>query len=80
MQSDTNSYDSGSSHFSSDLKHKANNTLRWFMIVKQQAGLNGCCTSMWKQNGEIITLLHFLYSSISKTERTDDLKEKRGCW
>jgi len=54
-QSDTDSSDAGSSHISSDFKHKANDGSGWFMIVQQQACLNGCCTAMWKETGEIIT-------------------------
>ena len=52
----------------------------WFMIVQQQACLNGCCTAMWKENREIIILLHFPDSFFSKTQRTDYLKDTRQYW
>jgi hypothetical protein len=50
------------------------------MIVQQQACLNGCCTATWKEIGRIITLLHFLGSFFSKTERTYYFKDNRGYW
>ena len=50
------------------------------MIVQQRACLNGCYTARWKENGGLITLLRFLDSLFSKTDRTYYLKGTRGYW
>jgi len=35
---------------------------------RDQSGLNGCCTAMWKANGKTITLSFFLDGLFPKTE------------
>ena len=35
---------------------------------RDQSGLNGCCTAMWKANGKTTTLSLFLDSLFPKTE------------
>ena len=63
--------DAGSSVISSDLKHRANDArdgLSSYSNRRDQSGLNGCCTAMWKANGKTTTLSLFLDSLFPKTE------------
>ena len=63
--------DARSSVISNDLKHSANdarNGLSLFSNRRDQSGLNGCCTAMWKANGKTTTLSLFLASLFPKTE------------
>ena len=63
--------DAGSSVISSDLKHRANDArdgLSSYSNRRDQSGLNGCCTVMWKANGKTTTLSLFLDSLFPKTE------------
>ena len=56
--------DAGSSVISSDLKHRANDArggLSSYSNRRDQSGLNGCCTAMWKQMEK---LPHFHFSWI----------------
>ena len=63
--------DAGSSVISSGLKHTANDAPAGsssYSNRRDQSGLNGCCTAMWKANGETTTLSYFLDSLFPKTE------------
>ena len=63
--------DAGSSVISSDLKHTANDArdgLSSYSNRRDQSGLNGCCTAMWKANEKTTTLSFFLDSLFPKTE------------
>ena len=63
--------DVGSSVISSDLKHRANDSrdgLSSYSNRRDQSGLNGSCTAMWKTNGKTTTLSLFLDSLFPKTE------------
>jgi hypothetical protein len=65
------SSDDGSSVISNNLKHRANDASdgpRSYSNRRDQSGLNGCCTAMWKANGKITTLLLFLDSLFLKIE------------
>jgi hypothetical protein len=56
---------------SSDLKHRANDARvgsSSYSNRRDQSGLNGCCTAMWKANGKTTTLSLFLDSLFPKTE------------
>jgi len=57
--------DAGSSVISRGLKHRANDARDGsssYSNRRDQSGLNGCCTAMWKANGKTITLSLFLES------------------
>ena len=75
-------YSSSFSVISSDLKHRANDArdaLSSYSSRRDQSGLNGCCTAMWKANGKTTTLSLFLDSLFPKTEIPYiDLKDRRG--
>ena len=63
--------DAGSSVISSDLKHRADDArdgLSSYSNRRDQSGLNGCCTAMWKANGKTTTLSLFLDSLFPKAE------------
>ena len=63
--------DAGSSVISSDLKHRANDARDGsssYSNRRDQSGLNGCCTAMWKANGKTTTLSLFLDSLFPETE------------
>jgi hypothetical protein len=63
--------DAGSSVISSDLKHRANDARDGsssYSNRRDQNGLNGCCTAMWKANGKTTTLSLFLQSLFPKTD------------
>jgi len=63
--------DAGSSVISSGLEHRANDARdnsSSYSNRRDQSGLNGCCTAMWKANGKTTTLLFFLDSLFPKTE------------
>ena len=63
--------DAGSSVISRDLKHRANDArdgLSSYSNRRDQSGLSGCCTAMWKANGKTTTLSFFLDSLFPKTE------------
>ena len=63
--------DAGSSVISSSFKHRANDARDGFSSYsnrRDQSGLNGCCTAMWKANGKTTTLSLFLDSLLPKTE------------
>ena len=60
-----------SSIVSSNLKHRANDARdnsSSYSNRRDQSGLDGCCTAMWKANGKTTTLLFFLDSLFPKTE------------
>jgi len=60
-----------SSVISNDLKRRANDAWdgsRWYSNRRDQSGLNGCCTPMWKASGNTTTLLLFLDSLFPKTQ------------
>ena len=62
--------DAGSSFISNDLKHRANDArdgLSSYSNRRDQSGLNGRCTAMWKANGKTTTLSLFLDSLFPKT-------------
>ena len=59
------------SFISNDLKRRANDAwdVSWsYRNRRDQGGLNGCCTAMWKADGKNTTLLLFLDSLFPKTE------------
>jgi len=63
--------DAGSNVVSSGLKHGANDArdgLSSYGNRRDQSGLNGCCTAMWKANGKTTTLSLFLDRLFPKTE------------
>ena len=63
--------DAGSSVISSGLEHRANDARDGSSSYgnrRDQSGLNGCCTAMWKANGKTTTLSLFLDSLFPKTE------------
>ena len=63
--------DAGSSVISSDLKHRANDLrdgLSSYSNRRDQSGLNGCCTAMWKANAKNTTLSIFLDRLIPKSQ------------
>ena len=63
--------DAGSSVISSGLKHRTNDARDGSSLYsnrRDQSGLNGCCTAMWKENEKTATLLLFLDSLFPKTE------------
>jgi hypothetical protein len=72
--------DVGSSVISSDLKHRANDARDGSSSCRNrrdQSGLNGCCTAMWKANGKTTKLSVFLDSLFPETEiprMRDDLE------
>jgi hypothetical protein len=45
--------------------------------VRDQSGLNGCCTAMWKANGKTTTLSLFLDNLFSETEMRDAWRQER---
>ena len=70
MKRDTKT-DTGSSVISSSLKHRTNDARDGsssYRNRRDQSGLNGCCTAMWKANGKTTTLSFFLDSLFPKTE------------
>ena len=63
--------DARSSVISSNLKHRANDArddLSSFSNRRDQSGLNGCCTEMWKAKGKTTTLSLFLDSLFPKRD------------
>jgi len=63
--------DAGSSVISTGLKHRANDARdvsSSYSNRRDQGGLNGCCTAMWKASGKTTTLSLFLDSLFPKTE------------
>jgi len=63
--------DAGSSVISSGLKHRGNDARDGsssYSSRRDQSGLNGCCTAMWKANGKTTTLSLFLDSLFPKTD------------
>jgi hypothetical protein len=84
--------DAGSSVISSDLKHRANDARdgsSWYSNRRDQRGLKGCCTVVWKANGKTTTLSLFLDSLFKKTEiscmgavrgKTEDRKMRKRTW
>jgi hypothetical protein len=70
MKRDTKT-DAGSSVISSGLKHRTNDARDGsssYSNRRDQSGLNGCCTAMWKANGKTTTLSFFLDGLFPKTE------------
>jgi len=75
-----------SSIISSGLKHRTNDARDDSSSSsnrRDQSGLNGCCTAMWKEIGKTTTLSFFLDSLFPKTEISymrllDGLKNRRG--
>ena len=63
--------DARSGLISSGLKHRANDARDGsssYSDRRDQSGLNGCCTAMWKANGKTTKLSLFLVSLFPKTE------------
>ena len=63
--------DAGSSVISSGLEHRTNDARDGsssYSNRRDQRGLNGCCTAMWKANGKTTTLSLFMDSLFPKTE------------
>jgi hypothetical protein len=63
------------SDISSDLKHRANDARdgsRSCSNRRDQSGLNGCCTALWKAHGKTTTLLLFLDSLFQKQRQMRD--------
>ena len=63
--------DVGSSVISSGLKHRTNDTpdgSSSYSNRRDQSGLNGCCTAMWKANGKTTKLSFFLDCLFPKTQ------------
>ena len=63
--------DAGSSVIGSGLKHRTNDARDGsssYSNRRDQSGLNGCCTAMWKANGKTTTLSFFLDGLFPKTE------------
>jgi hypothetical protein len=63
--------DARSSVISSDLKHRANDAQDGsssYSNRRDQSGLNGCCTAMWKANGKTTTLSLFLDRLFPETD------------
>ena len=59
------------------MKHRANDArdgLSSYSNRRDQSGLNGCCTAMWKANGKTTTLSLFLDSLFPKTETEEKIK------
>jgi len=63
--------DARSSVIISGFKYRANDVRcvsSSYSNRRDQSGLNGCCTAMWKANRKTTTLSHFLDNLFPKTE------------
>jgi hypothetical protein len=61
------------------LKHRANDARDGsssYSNRRDESGLNGCCTAMWKANGKTTTLSLFLDSLFPETE----IPRMRDAW